>query len=488
MLRFFGEDETNKAIERLVESPELTVVAGAGVSAEVGLPTWQSLVNDLARIAADHRGRSKVRAAWLTDKILKGDLLSAAELVETILGPGRLEQALADLIYRTDRPDELEPGPSAHGIAQMKLAWGGGLRIVTTNYDRLLQQALVKAGIGDAGCFCSNTRDPGVIHLHGVLGAPDHGGVNRIVLTEGDFHRGDRKWQADVWADALDTPCLFVGTSLSDPSLLAALHQSESRRRTKPRHVALLRREPAHGQAEVGHRREWERVEAARWRRLDIQALFYDHYADPAQFLHELALQRAETAPARFTARFRAWSDSMQETLLRTDADYFRQAQLELSDGLADQLDLIRHELQLDPVMSIGISTLRAPSEEGVNEHVVNWGSSDRAMRTPDTIEALSLTAESNWTVVRALCGGVHRIEANGTYASRWNTIWAQPVFSASDRIPLGAVVLSSTSPAEVSNMRWLRGGGARTAYVLRNWLEELGRAFLMPPGVAADH
>src|SRR5437867_2835919 len=44
---FFKRDATIGAIERLSEEPRLTIIVGAGSSAEAGFPTWRQLVESM---------------------------------------------------------------------------------------------------------------------------------------------------------------------------------------------------------------------------------------------------------------------------------------------------------------------------------------------------------------------------------------------------------------------------------------------------------
>src|SRR5262245_63896217 len=44
MLAFFGEEAVRQAIEDLASSERVTIVAGAGASMEIGLPSWEDLV------------------------------------------------------------------------------------------------------------------------------------------------------------------------------------------------------------------------------------------------------------------------------------------------------------------------------------------------------------------------------------------------------------------------------------------------------------
>jgi len=107
--------------------------------------------------------------------------------------------------------------------------------VLTTNYDRLLERALVEVGIADADIRSKLPLDGGgktpfeVVHLHGVIEDASLG-ADRLVLAEDEYlteSEGSRARQSLV-LEALRRPSLFVGTSLSDPNILRYLYAART--------------------------------------------------------------------------------------------------------------------------------------------------------------------------------------------------------------------------------------------------------------------
>ena len=173
-----------------------------------------------------------------------------------------------------------------------------------------------------------------------------------------------------------------------------------------------------------------------------------------AQFAFELAALREDRSLPPLAARFQAWYDRPAMGVLSEGRARYRSNQLRLSDLLAELLSGLQAELGAQgEVMSLGICALLPPQGSAGQERPVNWVTSDRAMTTPATIEPLALDAGSQWTAVKAMCAGVGRAEEKRVYASRWRYVWAEPVFTSSERVPVGAAVLSTRATAAVTHL-----------------------------------
>ena len=110
--------------------------------------------------------------------------------------------------------------------------FGDQLTILTTNYDDLLERALLGAGAGKRQIRSYVQRraqlPPAAIpvtHLHGFAGR--EGKPKALVLTEEQYHRMQRgsSWQEEYVTERLENSlCLFIGTSLTDPNLIRYLY------------------------------------------------------------------------------------------------------------------------------------------------------------------------------------------------------------------------------------------------------------------------
>lgn len=207
---------------------------------DAGLPSWAGLIENIRR------------------KNLPSDKANALALLE---GGNPQRQALAALAiarrsslrndYEVIR-DALFPGgnvPSprtiALAIAQLCTDIKAPVRILTFNYDPVLEKALEAVGGSPARSFsimgniATNTgsidewrslsdqqRRAAVLHVHGKVPVlPGEQPLEPLVLTEADYLTDGRLVSQELVRELAGHTVLFIGLSLTDPNLLAALHQ-----------------------------------------------------------------------------------------------------------------------------------------------------------------------------------------------------------------------------------------------------------------------
>ena len=185
---------------------ELAVFLGAGVSAAVGLPTWEGLLAELA-------GR-----AGLADGLRAGlaglPPQDAAALLARELGRDRLTGYVQERF-----------GPGHYALAHALIAGLPVREFVTTNYDPLVELAAADVGRRMRVLpFDEPTPgEPWLLKLHGDAAHPDS-----IVLTREQYLEfGDHRTAlAGVLQSLLLTRhVLFVGTSMLDDDLIRIAHQ-----------------------------------------------------------------------------------------------------------------------------------------------------------------------------------------------------------------------------------------------------------------------
>jgi SIR2-like domain len=467
MIRFFSEKETLDSIEALAKVDRLTVFVGAGASREVGLPTWNELLRRLWSRAASTNGWIDVEDDVFAQ--LNGfGALGAAERIQCSLTATDLTAAIREALYEVPTiggsvmgdAKDFQPGPISDEIAKLRQEFGSSVTLATTNYDQLLLKSLRENGLPDANSYCLGSKKPGVIHLHGVVGFEDpDDGENVVVLTERDYLAPTNSgWREDFLKEHLEHPCLFVGASLTDLNFLSPLHKSSPS--AGPRIALMARPTSTLSQAQL----VLEEVERKRFEALGVKALFADEYSDLAQFIHEVRISKAAGFKAPLTQRWGDFVGNLQTGLLSIDPKTYRSNQKALCEGLQVVIAAMRSEFSLgSEVISIGLCALLPPS--GSEVRPTNWVSSDREMVSPDTIEPLRLDRASPWTSVKAICAGVRRVESKSNYASRWHYLWAEPIFSKTPRLPLGAVVLSTMADETTTLLPFPgRGDSAGTA------------------------
>jgi hypothetical protein len=207
--------EQFRQLNRLNQQGQLAIFVGAGISHGCGLPGWDDLVRKLA-VAAYQGGKASVREAMTSfSTVVQGRIL------KTRL-KDRFNRAVADSLYASQY--QLSPALNA-------IVTAGAQQICTYNFDDLIEEALGTQGLpfrsltpGDP--LDANFAGTTVFHPHGLLTASmtaDECANTQIVLSEEDYHSlygNPYSWANLVQLSLLlSHTCLFVGVSLTDPSI-----------------------------------------------------------------------------------------------------------------------------------------------------------------------------------------------------------------------------------------------------------------------------
>lgn len=243
-----------KGLRRAWRTRELVLFLGAGVSMPYGLPSWKDLVLELLFEQAQDTRRlgpmlphyRRAVASWMTD-YFDYDPLVLARMVERELaqraGAGRRRDPASAFLGRLRsymygnlrKPDGRTTLAAVADLIAKSRRTSGVDTVVTFNFDDLLERQLrardVKVqSIGNGErCGGNGVR---VIHAHGYV--PEVGPASRrdIVFTEPDYHRLTESvfhWSLSEVVERLrKNVALFVGLSMSDPSLRRLLDASRN--------------------------------------------------------------------------------------------------------------------------------------------------------------------------------------------------------------------------------------------------------------------
>lgn len=307
---FFARRSTKQHISQLATSTRLTIVAGAGVTIDRTGKSWDDLIIHLLTNTDLNPGAlSEDRAADIVNMFSPQQAGSVAQSKYKQMWPDG--EDYADHIgYRIRGPLYARPdwlgGRLPSAIAELWLllvSRGCDVRILTTNYDTHIEQAIHEAidiwgdrldrakldelneNLADGSC---------VEHLHGIV--PYNGSlVHPIVVSEADYVRTSRRTESAL-IDALEErDALVVGASLNDPPLVSALVQTaESARSSDCRRTVMIAREAIRPGADSDDLDVYEadRIRAfeQRLEQLEAVGIYFDHYSQVAQFLSEVRL------------------------------------------------------------------------------------------------------------------------------------------------------------------------------------------------------
>jgi hypothetical protein len=223
--------EIHDLVDRFGRAADLhvaSVLVGAGLSMQAGLPGWDALIEPLAgEIGLSHVGDAPLAAEYFEQSPLGGR--------------NALEQRLLAALSGNDEPSEGHRLVTELGVSEV---W-------TTNFDPLLELASPNARVvfcdEQAGLYGAGGRV--IVKMNGGFTASEPPSWQAPpVITRGDFERYDiehpRLW-ALLQAAYLTRTMLFVGFSFADPNIELILRLARRQGTAgSNQHLAVLRRPP----------------------------------------------------------------------------------------------------------------------------------------------------------------------------------------------------------------------------------------------------
>ena len=248
-----GTSEVNasdlRGLQQAWQQKHLVPFIGAGVSIPHGLPSWRNLVLEMLFEQVPHTRRlgslppnyQRALSAWMTDYFDYNPLV-LARMVEKQFAKsarsGSFTESLRNRLYVHER--SLPAGPKSALQALAAMAGKGndqqGLAAaVSFNFDDLLERELASLNVPCTPVFDgsrNHSKGLRVVHPHGYV--PKTGPVGRgsLVFTETDYHHLTESvfhWGlAEIVGHLRNNTALFVGLSMSDPSLRRLMDASRN--------------------------------------------------------------------------------------------------------------------------------------------------------------------------------------------------------------------------------------------------------------------
>jgi len=464
----------HRLIDDLASGDELTLVIGAGASLDAGLPSWAGLVRSLLEtgFSAEIRSHSiepppGATYETLAQAVIEGrDLIEAATLARFLHGDNRTG-AIKTALYEQAKTAP-EPGRIYKAVTALCGLLGGRIRIVTTNFDDILEQSISKNTkfepqaliIGPDGDLTPSKKYPKgdiqVVHLHGMLpydGEPE----GPIILDERDFSVESIRPPGSVLPEVLRpaSPTLFLGLSLTDPNIVAACHLLSSDE-ARPWYGLFLRGGDSPHVTTLG---------AKRLRAMKITPLHLASFGQISQVLYELmhrTLSGAnywdDTLKLRYGLRLEEWFARYCSS--RRDlfgGDRFDSTHDSLHEALVSHLDDLTtgsgalHDLLDEEHFGLHL-WVRSPSNVDLGQLRLIAASSHR-YRQPWALSSqeMYIANGTGVTAVDAVYFGCEQRRNKGPRsADRWQGVVAVPIElsqSPENFLISGVMTISSTRP-----------------------------------------
>jgi len=469
--------EFKKLVDDLATADRLTLVIGAGAAMDAGLLPWRGLVRTFLETgfkkAADARHiQLKPDESYesLAEVVIATqDVLRAATIGRYLHGDQR-EAAIKEALYHleTERP---RPGRILKAIGALAHSMGTKLRIITTNYDDLIEHELETSADVPIRVFTNSpddemklvSGDPDgeaieIYHLHGF--APFDGEPQgTLILDDEDYAIMPVKSPGEILPKILgDGPTLFIGLSMTDPDLVAACYQATAARKAgspPPWHGLFVGRSM---EIPDNLAKYLKRV----LREMGIHPLDLASYGQISQVIYELIRRLADKEKywadkehARYSHRFMAWHTGIHQKFRYVHGgDDYQTTQTILHDGLNSLLEEVcTHHLsdRSGPERLALHLWVREPGPELGT--LALWASSAHFHREGWSLKAQSykVVAHSGISAVDVVYhSAIHVRNQSDSNLDRWQAIVGIPIELIQreyENVIVGVITISSTVP-----------------------------------------
>jgi hypothetical protein len=455
---------------------------------DTDLRTLETVINPLEAATAIFQHFQKSKGGNVEQKVVNDALISC----------------LAYSLYPGARWNAGELARAVATVALTRAINDMNTRIITTNYDTLLEDAILEQResllrsfkefgstdlVPDLSVHTLGEAIPvgkplSFIYLHGRISAsPEERVKGKVAFTELDYAKL-RPEVSDLLRETFkSSPLLILGASLTDPPLIAALEDTipesvASESVPVYNRVAILPvpavQEQTNRHLDAEDTKSVCKQQVARMKALGVELLIPDFYSSVGQFCDELDCatyrllwgpERPETVVSPYWDRLTSWWENWHEHRYRNRArrraldKYLR---LFLSELTADILESTERKEHL----KLELWAIWDPSQR--RRTMRRWASSSWPRSQwedadidylDETARAAEITRECDYPAVRALIEGRPRLSDAGEltdespsdnpHVSRWRIFLAVPISVPVEggRNAVGAVTLSSMEP-----------------------------------------
>lgn len=278
----------------------VTLFLGAGISRDSGLPGWNGLLEGLFARAYpqlcndsydgfwDMSGNSSLITARLIQSAFKNNKFPDGLLHHELYSEYQKNPKICEPIIKI--AEIIEKAPNVR-------------KVITYNYDDLLEQLLFKQGVSYHWANSNNEVEDSlpICHVHGVLPEDNSNVPTKVVLSEEEYHEMYK--QSYCWANVEQlqslyrTNCFFIGMSMTDPNLrrLLEIAHNEQKRNSNKKSILPIRHfvfmeigEPTKNKCK-SYKKAYMGSFEKMMKSLGVGVIWYEGYENLSTKLHEVA-------------------------------------------------------------------------------------------------------------------------------------------------------------------------------------------------------
>jgi len=294
-------------IEKLrdaLRSGRLTLVCGAGISVEAGIPAWENLLVRLLetmmeRISKDRSLNVGRKAASEFQRRHGSSSLILGKYLKNYLGDD-FQSEMRDALYASNPTSS----PIINGVVRLSRPQRDGRpldSIITFNFDCLIEDNLSANSVPNRPIFSEAIKHGGshellIYHVHGYL--PRTGRIPsdmELVFSEDAYHSqfiDPFSWSNLIQLNKLtQNTCLFVGISLTDPNIRRLLDVAWRKNPDKVLSHYIVKRLPLFSKGDVLDEVS-KLLEEQDANALGLNVVWVEDYAELPEVLNEIAEEK----------------------------------------------------------------------------------------------------------------------------------------------------------------------------------------------------